>query len=604
MRYDLLTQRHPDYDERTWAELDLLYEGGIRAMRAAESFIKPLDGEKPSRYADRLRLVAYVPYPGQIIDYFTSGLFQSGLDVTEAVDADDPATAGEGAQQEDFWDEFAKDADRKGTPFSGVIREAVRTALLKKKALVALDFPDPGKKPENRLEEKALGADRGYAYNLPVEELVDWELDDQGRFEWCVLYEKIVERPSPKASRSLETHRWTVWTRGEAPDVDQNDLAAFEAAKEAGDLQAASRVLRTLQKRATPAPDAKARWERYEFTCPIGWDAFSPDTEIPLVDSGETSFPEIPILLLELPAGLWAGNLLGPMAVEHWSRRSALVGAEARNMTAVTFAELGKDDGGLGADALDGATKRALREKGVDIALPGRLGVAEPQAHAYEVVQRDLKDLKDEMFRVAHQMAMSVDNSSSSTRRSGESKKQDKTDVDVVLGALAVFAKVLAVRVYRVLAAAMKEADVLWTARGLDKFTAEDRTELTQEGMSLGIVLDSIPSPTFRKEALTQFAFRWAPNLDPTTQDTIRKEIADGVDSHQELEDKLLENEKDAADDPAPTPGDAHDDAQKVALEAAKNPAPGAPPGAGAPPGKNGAGAKPAPKPAAKDKGA
>lgn len=579
MLFKILMQKNPAYDESSWREQDILYEGGIRAMRAARDFIKPLDGEKAQRYEDRIRLVAYIGYVAQVIDFFCAALFSSGLDVTEAADADDEETEGEPAQESDFWRAFAKDADRKGLGFSSVMREAVRCALLKKRALVACDFPDPGVKPTSRLEEKQLGADRGYCYNLDLEKLVDWELDDEGKLDWAILYEKNVERPSPKAERKLETHCWTIWTRGTAPDIDPTALRALDEANESGDVTAASNILRTLQKKADAGRGDKARWERYEFTCPIGWNDFRPDLDIPKVDEGETSFLEIPILVLELPAGLWAGNFLGPMAVEHWSRRSALVGAEARNMTATTFVSLGKDDGGLGADVLDDATKRALRDRGVDVVVPGTMGVAEPMATAYDVIQRDLKDLKDEIFRVAHQMAMSVDNTAGSMKRSGESKQQDKKDVDVVLGALAVFVKTFAVRIYGVLAAAMGETDVVWTPRGLDKFVGEDRAELTQEGINLEIISDAIPSPTWQKETKTQFALRWTPNLDPTTQDTIRMEIAAGVDVHQELKDAQLDLEKDQVEN-TPTPKEQMD-AKNEALAKATS---GAPPAERPPP--------------------
>lgn len=596
MLYKLLKTRSPDYDEVTWREVQLLYEGGAKIMRHAADFVPMLDNERSGRYADRLRKVAYIGYLAQIVGSLGSGLFEGGLDVTESIDA---ATLEKGEQPQDadgapkteddeFWKEFATDADRKGTPFHMVMREAVEQALLKKRAIIACDFPDPGKKPESRAEEKQLEADRGYCYVLDLCELVDWEIDDQGRFEFAIIYETTQKRPSPYAPRGLVTHTWTIWTMGEREEPSADLADQYHQAVHSKDEKLAKAVFDKMQAKVGPAKAKgdKARWERYSLTVPAAWDGWQDDLDIPLEAEGESSFGRIPLVQLELPEGLWVGNQLHPMAVEHWCRRSELVGAQGRNLTAVTYVSLAKDDGGLGADALDGPTKSALKEQGVDVVVPGTMGVAEPAAQAYEVIGKDLAQLKDEMFRIVHQMAKSVDNSASSMRRSGESKKQDKTDEEVVLEALATFVKTAAVEVYETIGEARDENDVEWTARGLDKFGSVDRAELTAEGQALPLILDAVPSATWKKESIVQFAFKWTPNLPPATQDKIRTEIGEGVDSHQDLDDAMLENAK-ADEEDHVTPGQAHDDSTKVAMAAAKSGAQQGPPGAkGAPPAK------------------
>ena len=580
MLYKLLKQRNPDYDKVLWDEIDLLYEGGYKAMRAAKDYLPMLDGERVQRYDDRVRLVAYVGYMGEIVDFFCASLFESGLDITEAVDADDPDTTGEPAQKEDYWQEFAKNADLQRTPFSMVLRHAVKDALCKRRALVACDFPDPGQIPTTRAEEKKLGADRGYCYNVPLDQLIDWELDDFGRFKWCILYETAVERADPTKVRGRITHTWTVWTledvaQGVAEDI-QTALNKFQATP------------------ATPPPVAptkgpiKARWAKYGITVSPDFNDWKDDLDIPLIESDTTSFDRIPILQLELPMGLWAGNHLGPMAREHWERRSHLVGAESRNMTAVGYLELGKpSDDGVGVDAIDPTTRAEMKRRfGVEMAVPGKLAFAEPNGHAYEVVDKQIDKLKDEMFRVAHQMAMSADTSRATQQaRSGESKQQDKKDVAVVLGALAVFTKDFGVEIYETIAVARSEADVVWTAHGLDKFVDDDRASIVQEAATLEVIADGIPSPTWKKEYKTQQALKLTPNLPPETQDTIRKEIADGVEQHQELDDILLEQDKEAALD-TPTPGDQLKAQTEVAKVKAAQPQPAAP----------AAGGKPAPK--------
>lgn len=575
MKHGILNQKHPEYDDVLWSELDTLYEGGYRAMRRAGDFLQRLDGEKENRYRDRLRLVSYIGYMGQIIDFFCASLFQAGVDVTEAVDADDPVTPGKPPIPDDYWQEFSDDADLQRTPFSTVLRNAVRDALLKRRALIMCDFPTADNLPASRAEEKAMGLDRGYIYDVPLEQLIDWDVDDYGCFTWCILYEQTVERSSPGEVRGAVRHTWTVWSM----------MTPEDAAKEVIQFAQGNNTApyRTNVKAKTDA-SAKARWDKYEVVVPLNFDGFKPDTNIPRVDGDVTTFNRIPLLLLEIPAGLWAGNFLGPMAREHWARRSYLVGAEARNMTAVGYVELAT---GPGADSagvmMEPADKRALHNRGIDLALPGRVAYAEPQASAYTAVDKQLTDLKDEMFRVAHQMAMSVDNSSSTMRRSGQSKQQDKKDIATVLGALAGYAKDFAVLIYKTLAQPRGETDVEWTPRGLDQFVDDDRQQLLQEAVQIDLI--NIPSPTFKKEYKAQLALKLTPNLSSATQDVIRNEIIEGVDNEQELDDLLMDNEKEAAQD-TPTPGEVHADNTKVAMTAAKNPAPVV---AGGPAGKPGA---------------
>lgn len=572
MKYGILNQRNPEYDDVLWGELDVLYVGGYKAMRRAHVFLDQLDGEKQKRYNDRLRLVSYIGYMGQIIDFFCASLFSSGITVTEAVDADDPDTAGEPAQADDYWQDFDKDADLRRTPFSTVLRNSVRDALLKQRALIQVDFPVPEEIPKSRAEEKEMGIDRGYVYEVPLEQLIDWEIDDFGCFKWCVLYETTCERTSPGAVRGAVTHTWTIWSMftekdaaKEVVDYVQSNQPAT-ARPQPGQQKAQQPVAGSPK---SPKDNGVARWAKYEITVPPGFKDWKDDMEIPQVDGGVTKFNRIPLLMLELPEGLWAGNHLGPMAREHWARRSYLVGAEARNMTAIGYVNLDTSGGAAGGIMdLEPDEKRALKDRNVDLVLPGALQYAEPSGAAYGVVDTQLKDLKDEMFRVAHQMAMSVDNSSSTMRRSGTSKQSDKKDVAVVLEALAEYAKDFAVEIYECIAQVRGEDDVVWTARGMDKFVDDDRAELIQEAVSIDLI--GIPSPTWQKEYKAQIAFKLAPNLPPETQDTIRKEITEGVDSKKEIDDLTADQQKDDLQD-TPTPGDQHRAQTKVAMAAAKN---------------------------------
>lgn len=180
MKYAVLDQRSPDYDAETWCELQDLYQGGYTIARAAGKYLPQISGESAPRYENRLKAgAAYINFLGEIVDYFGSALFTQEITVTEAADADDQSTPGQVAEK-NFYTEFGRDCDLKGTSFSKLMHQVFPTAALKRKALVAIDFPPKptDAKVETRKDEDTKGLSRAYAYEIPIEQMIDWEYDD------------------------------------------------------------------------------------------------------------------------------------------------------------------------------------------------------------------------------------------------------------------------------------------------------------------------------------------------------------------------------------------------------------------------------------------
>ena len=187
----------------------------------------------------------------------------------------------------------------------------------------------------------------------------------------------------------------------------------------------------------------------------------------------------------------------------------------------------------------------------VEIGKDDDIYFAEPMGLAYQLANKELIELKDEMFRVVHQMAAAVTNNSASLGRSGQSKQKDGEATAVVLGAFGSMLREFAKRIYETVSAARGES-VVWTPRGLDNYQGEERADLIAEATSMALV--DIPSLTFQQTYKTAIATKLAPNLPPDTQETIRQEIVKGVADAQARKEKLQAAADKAAMAPKPDP--------------------------------------------------
>jgi hypothetical protein len=518
MTYGRLRQRHPDYDAERMQELHDLHAGGYTAQKAAKRYLKQLVNEHGSRYDERCATAAYLGYFGQIVEQFTSDLFAQPLSITAAADADNPKTPGDPPDPE-FYRAFEADCDLAGTAFVDLMKDALTTALVQRWAFVCIDAPLATTAPANRAEESALGQDRVYAYETSPRQVVDWKQNERGDgFAWAIVQTREQERATPMDSRGDVRETFTVWTMD-------------------GD---------------------RARWDKYA----LSYDPKDPpkdDTVVPYVDGGATTFQRLPLLRLELPKGLWVGNKVGPAQKEHWQRRSALLSAENRSMCAIPYVKRGPEIGEAGkaqpSDTQENPTRGrdpvgTFGKSGfVEIGAADELGYAEPEGKCYALVDKQLDELKDEIFRVTHQMAASVRPSAGSLGRSAASKQQDGKSTALVLRALGSEVRAFALRIYKTISEARGE-DVVWTPNGLDNYEVIDREATLEEAISLDQV--AIPSETFKVTYKTQVAEKLVTGMDPRTLETMRQEIKDGVHAEHAIAELARDAEKDAIENPAP----------------------------------------------------
>jgi len=520
--YKLLSRTNPEeYDAALFEQLELLYEGGFRLVANASSILyRELDEPQPV-HQERCRTASYIPYLGQIIDQLTSWLFVDAPVVRPPPDAENPDTPGV-MPDPDFYSQLQSDADNAGNDFSAMLRVAAATSLLKRRAIIGVDFPkiapDQVATFRSLADERAAGADRAYLYEVPLESLIHWERNRNGSFKWCVLQTVSVPQDGPLDPADEVVETFKVWSMVEG----------------------------------------FAHWDQYEIRYAPDKRP-GPDADVPLVDSGDTAFTSIPLVELQLPKGLWAGNKIGPMCREHFRERSGLLFAEHKSLSEIPVFKQGPEMSAVG-QALPSELQQnpgrgtesaaSWRQKGfVVIGKDDDMEFRGPSGRAFEIVSSQLTELKDEIFRVVHLMAASIPNSASTLGRSGLSKQQDKADTAIVLKAVGEKVLRFAVRILSVVSQGRGE-DVRWEAKGLSNYESEDRDSLVAEAAQADLV--NIPSPTWKTAYKTQLALQLVKGLTPEAQATIRAEIVEGVAHEQDLRSMMAAATNDSRGPDAP----------------------------------------------------
>jgi hypothetical protein len=536
--YGLLSQTHPTYDAKLWATLNLFYRGGFEVLKQAKSFLHKAPNESEERYSYRLKHASYICYFGQIVDYLVGALSHEKLQV---------AAASEDGQSGSFPDptfyaEFAENADLARLPFDALMAQAMTTALICKRAWIAVDLPTQSMLDEpatSRAEEEAWGVARAYAFERHPEEVLNWNTDESGRLSWLVTRRRVCERSSPFQRQDTWVEHFKVWFMS----------------------------------------SGTAQWTLFETTEKHEGDETPSDNE-PLVEigSGTTSFNRIPFVAVELPWGLWAGNKIGPLAIEHFQRRSDLRGSVTSSLVETPYVKLGPEISGVG-DALPSEAQQdpsrgaaafdAMRQQGfIRLGADDDIGYVSPQGRGYEIADKGLDSTRDEMYRTVTAMALSLNNTGAAVARSGESKREDRSATEIVLSALSAIARRKAVEVYDLVADGRNET-ANFEAQGLSVFNVGEIEELLDEAERVDAL--QIPSPTFRKTHLSRVALRLLPNSSPETKATIKQELEDAVDEGDDLQ-KLMQQRLVGDDGTDPTQrGD-------------KKPDPGATPGRGTTP--------------------
>lgn len=510
IKYKTLKERHVDYMADFWARCRALYAGGPKLLenKSLLEKIMPKHAEEDDKiYQERQRRAFYIPYAGSIIDKLVAELMSKPItfELEETTESkSDGGVEGKSEEGEEdgktelppYYSDLVKNCGKAGGPkisLNQFAREQMFNALQCKTAWALVDMPKaPVGGYANRKAQDDAGGLNAYICSLEPECVVDWEESEDGDLEWVLVQDIICKRQSITQNRSMVTIRWRYFTKEE--------WAVYELTYD------------KLKKPQGPSDMDSAE----------------------LKDSGTHSFGKCPVRRLALPEGLWAMGKLEAMARAHMNQRNALSWGQLKALFPVpvlyAMAPVPNDpvseDMGRAMQKHGPGLMRVLAEK-------DKLEYFSPDTAPYQIAMEDLAIIRDEMHRVLHSMAQSVDNSGAAMQRSADSKAIDQAAAAVILRALGIFLREHLEELLNLISTGRKDNHA-FAAKGADNFDDITLSQLVLDAVGLETV--AIPSAHFQKKFKLKIA-KLALGADATEDDleTIKEEL-ESTQTQDELE--------------------------------------------------------------------
>ncbi len=466
MKLSDLRRTHPLYDLDTLTTYGDLFAGGAQFRRNVTRYLPQHDHEETTSYMRRLSSAHYLNYVSSICNYFASWLWTRK-----------PSVKIDGAHPTEFYEKFQSDCDDRGTDIDAFVRDRFVDALVSRRSYWRVEFPDPIEGTaavDSRAVYEDAGTGRACVVQIPTKNIVHWKRDKRGAFVWVVEHTLVEELAEFDATDATTAETWTLWRA-------DGDHKRWQVEYAAG--------------KKPPA-----------------------NTIVPEIDPPYDPTRTIPIVELELPVELWVLNLLADAQLELFRKRNALSWAMDRTCYAVAVlkAKGNKPLGKMGAG-------RYLRlQPDDDLSWPA------PPSTPFDVIGAYCATLKDELHRVASQMAQGVDNNAAAVGRSAESKATDNSATEIVLEAFGGYVREAIERTFDLIALGRQEPETFTVdVQGCDHYHVADLDTLTENAVA-GELL-KIPSTTLKIEVFKRIARGFLPGADEAKLAEVDAQIEAGV---------------------------------------------------------------------------
>jgi hypothetical protein len=425
---------HPEYLglKHVWRRYRDLYIGGERLKLHAQEYLVPRQREPGDVYTERLSRVFYENYIGSIVDWYAATLFRREPVVT---------FEGTNARGKEFFAALMDEVDLKGTGLNEFFRQQFVEGLIAGASYILVDFPRTAAKAGTRAEEDASGASRAYLVAYSAEDVINWNLDLQGNFDWVVIRQKLIRK------ERVEDPSWTKETRWSY--YDKQTFRIY------------SRV----------------------------------DDVVRLVDEGTHALAKlnrVPLFDLRIPEGLWMLNRAGLLQLEHFNKSNALSWALTMGLFAMPVVYSDRDWNQMVGESYY-----------IQLGPDDKFGWTEPEGKVFSIAQENLTRLQEEIYRVCY-LAQAGGSLDAGGQQSGISKQLDFSITQEVLRAYGDAMKDLIRRVLTSIEAA-REDGIQISVTGMDEFDITDfGTELTdaQALLGLGVSSATLKKEIFKKLAL------------------------------------------------------------------------------------------------------
>jgi hypothetical protein len=429
-----IDREHPEYLalKHVWRRYRDLYIGGERLKLHAQEYLLPRQREPGDVYTERLSRAFYENYIGSIVDWYSATLFRREPVVT---------FEGTNARGRDFFAGLMDEVDLKGTVLSDFFRAQFVESLITGSSYVLVDFPRTAEKAGTRAEEDATGASRAYLVPYAADDVINWNLDEQGNLDWVVIRQKLIKKDR------VEDPEWRTETRWSYYD--------------------------------------KQTFRIYSKV----------DDEVRLVDEGTHALAKlnkVPLFDLRIPEGMWMLNRAGLLQLEHFNKSNALSWALTMGLFAMPVVYSDRDFSQMVGESYY-----------IQLAPDDKFGWTEPEGKVFQIAQDNLTRLQEEIYRVCY-LAQAGGSLSAGGVQSGISRQLDFSITQEVLRAYGDAMKDLIRRVLTAIEAA-REDGIAISVTGMDEFDIPDcGTELSdaKELLGLGVESPTLKKEIFKKLAL------------------------------------------------------------------------------------------------------
>jgi hypothetical protein len=473
-----LNQRHPSVDIERQADLRALYEGDEKFEKRLDRFLPMWERERSDRHQLRKKLAHYRNYLAAVIDYFAALLFAGKPTITAQDEADKPI-----ASPDPYYAEFREDCDGNGKDLELFFKDVLTEAMIQRCSWFTIEHPsDEGVPPENLSELTKRGLGDCELCLLKTEDVYDWETDDDGRLEWVIVHSVMAKRSSVSGEREQITERWTQYL------PDRVDVYRLD-----------------YNKKQKPADT----------------------TDVPrsVQESYSHRFGTVPVICLELPIGLWAANKLRTPQLAHFRASNAQTWSLSTSCFSMMLFNVG--------DPKEFEKATVGPTKGLIMGIEEKASWLAPPSDHFSAQDVEIKAQKDEIFRLAHQMALGVDNNAAALGRTAESKAADSEATRIIIEAYGDLVVEVIERVYDLISAVRGDG-YTWSIDGLADFATADVGALLKVLMDVDKI-GGIPSVTFNHKLLSQIAETLMSGLDETTQKVVADEILEALNRAETL---------------------------------------------------------------------
>lgn len=501
--WKILKMKHECYEAQV---LDvkkecLLFEGGFQMNEPeiAKLFCPQMKSEEDSSiYKERVASASYVPTFGKLITGLISNLFSEDLAVMEAVDHDDPETAGSEFTPllRDYYKLFEVDCDGAGSNLHNFFRDRTTKALTHSFTYFGVDYPKG--EADNLLDQERQGLDKPRLYKIAADAIFDWKMQEEKphEYEWLKLVycQPVQATPFDPPMHQFFVKCWSL----------RDGIAVYECFQ------------------SEPLPLGKQPKDK---------------DLLKKIDEGETSFKRIPIFCFKLDDGVSVGAKLAPMAAEHFNRTT--IENHSTNKACLTIpvvyrGEMLPDGGGLpdpiAADMRRGQHPRGkVNNKGVvelGSHTQDRFEIVEAKGGALNFIHKQNEDLDEKMHSVVHQMGQSLKQARSKSGKSAMSKQEDRRSTEMLLTAISDEVHNIVKRVMYCISESRGE-DIVWEVKGLSAIQQEEREDLIMEAQLLMTM--NFPSLTQQKEHYYRVGSRLIEGVGEETMRTIRMELEESL---------------------------------------------------------------------------